>query len=189
VYLADAPVATDRLLLRPFVAADLDAVVDLQSRLDVVRQLYDEPLDRAGAQGYLDRRIARVRLAEEGDGLNLAVERRDDGTFVGHVNLHYVSAVHRVGEVGYVVHPDHRGLGYATEALRPLLAIGFDHLGLHRMIGRLDARNTASARVLEKLGMRREAHHVENEWVKGEWTDELVYAVLDREWLASEGRT
>jgi RimJ/RimL family protein N-acetyltransferase len=65
-----------------------------------------------------------------------------------------------------------------------MLALGFDGLGLHRIVGRLDARNTASARVLEKLGMRREAHFVSNEYLKGEWTDELVYALLDEEWRA-----
>jgi RimJ/RimL family protein N-acetyltransferase len=63
-----------------------------------------------------------------------------------------------------------------------MLRLGFEGLGLHRIIGRLDGRNRASARVLEKLGMRREAHFVENEYVKGEWTDEVVYAILDREW-------
>ena len=63
-----------------------------------------------------------------------------------------------------------------------MLAFGFETLGLHRVIGRLDARNVASARVLEKLGMRREAELVENEWIKGEWQSELVYAVLAHEW-------
>jgi RimJ/RimL family protein N-acetyltransferase len=57
----------------------------------------------------------------------------------------------------------------------------FTSAGFHRVIGRTEARNTASVRVLEKLGMRPEAHFVENEWVKGEWQSELVYAVLDRE--------
>ena len=63
--------------------------------------------------------------------------------------------------------------------------IAFDDLGLHRVIGRLEARNAASARVLEKLGMRLEAHLVENEWVKDEWQSELVYAILDREWRSN----
>ena len=56
---------------------------------------------------------------------------------------------------------------------------------LHRVIGRLEARNVASARVLEKLGMRREAHFIENEWVKGEWQSEYVYAMLAEEWAAA----
>jgi RimJ/RimL family protein N-acetyltransferase len=68
---------------------------------------------------------------------------------------------------------------------RPLLRIAFERMGLHRVVGRLDARNTASARVLEKLGMRREAHLVENEWVKDEWQSEVVFAILDREWRAA----
>ena len=89
---------------------------------------------------------------------------------------------HRGGELGFIIHPEHHGNGYATEASRPLLDWAFGDLGLHRVIGRTEARNTGSARVLEKLGMRREAHLVENEWVKGEWQSELVYAILDREW-------
>jgi RimJ/RimL family protein N-acetyltransferase len=82
------------------------------------------------------------------------------------------------------VHPDHQGRGYATEAAAALLELAFDGFGMHRVIGRLEARNTPSARVLEKLGMRREAHFVENELVKGEWQSELVYAVLAAEWAA-----
>jgi len=85
------------------------------------------------------------------------------------------------------MHPDHRGHGYATEAAAAMLGLGFEGLGLHRIVGRLDARNDASARVLERLGMRREAHFVENEFVKGEWCDELVYAMLASEWQASPG--
>jgi RimJ/RimL family protein N-acetyltransferase len=65
-----------------------------------------------------------------------------------------------------------------------LLQLAFDEFGLHRVIGRLEPRNAASARLLERLGMRQEAHFVENEFVKGEWQSEAVYAILDREWRA-----
>ena len=67
-----------------------------------------------------------------------------------------------------------------------MLRLAFDELGLHRVIGRTEARNVGSARVLEKLGMRREARLVENEWVRGEWQSEFVYAILDREWRARD---
>ena len=70
----------------------------------------------------------------------------------------------------------------------PLLALAFDDLGAHRVMGRLDARNTASARVLGRLGMRLEAHLVEDEWFKGEWSSTLVYAILDREWRSGAAR-
>ena len=75
-----------------------------------------------------------------------------------------------------------RGRGDATEAGRRSRQVGFEDMGFHRVIGRAEPRNAASVRVLEKLGMRLEAHLVENEWVKGEWQSERVYAMLDREW-------
>ena len=106
----------------------------------------------------------------------------ESGELVGDVSLLWASEAHRQGELGFVLHPSHQGNGYATEASRPMLAFAFEELGLHRVVGRLEPRNAGSARVLEKLGMRREAHLVENEWVKGEWQSELVYALLAREW-------
>jgi RimJ/RimL family protein N-acetyltransferase len=104
---------------------------------------------------------------------------------IGDFTLWLESSEHRRGEIGFLVHPDHQGRGHAIEASRELLRLGFEDLGLHRVIGTLEARNGPSARVLERLGMRREAHLVENEWVKGEWQSEVVYAILDREWRAA----
>jgi RimJ/RimL family protein N-acetyltransferase len=89
---------------------------------------------------------------------------RKTGQLVADVARLWASEAHRQGELGFVVHPAHQGRGCATEASRPLLAFAFETLGLHRVVGRLEPRNADSARVLEKLGMRREAHLVENEW-------------------------
>ncbi len=83
-----------------------------------------------------------------------------------------------------MLHPDQHGRGYGREATLEMLRLGFEGLGLHRIIGRCDARNDTSARLMERLGMRREAHFRENEWVKGEWCDEYVYALLAAEWAS-----
>src|SRR5690606_7276538 len=109
------------------------------------------------------------------------------GALVGDVNLVWTSREHRQGEIGFVLHPAHHGLGFASEAGAVMLRLGFEGLGLHRIVGRCDGRNLASARVMEKLGMRREAHFRENEIVKGEWSDEIVYAMLSTEWRRSHG--
>jgi RimJ/RimL family protein N-acetyltransferase len=129
--------------------------------------------------------MSRTRLANEGDGLVLAAIVRETGTLIGDFTLKFLSAEHRQGEIGFVLHPDHHGRGYATEAAPLILRFGFEQRGLHRIIGRCDGRNTASARLMERLGMRREAHLVENEFIKGEWADELIYAMLAREWRES----
>jgi RimJ/RimL family protein N-acetyltransferase len=180
----ELPIRTERLLLRLYTEDDLDDVCDIQSRPDVARYLYWGPRDRNQSRGSLAMKIASAKLQAEGDDLTLAVVLPETGKIIGDVLLMWVSREHRQGEIGYIFHPDHAGHGYATEAARVMLRIGFEGLGLHRIIGRLDARNTASARVLERLGMRREAHLVQNEVVKGEWTDEMIYAILGEEWRA-----
>ena len=174
------PIQTKRLLLRPLHIDDVDAMYTYRSRDDVCRFLMHPPQ----THDDVERLIAKSRsdLAEEGQALTLAVIERDTGAFVGDAVLFWRSRENRAGEIGYVLNPQHAGRGFATEAGAALLRLGFDHYGLHRIIGRLDARNIASGRVLEKVGMRREAHLVQNEWVKGEWADEVVYAALASEW-------
>ena len=178
------PITTPRLSLRPYVFDDLDALYDIQSLPEVTRYLMYGTRDRDQVREILEQRIRAD--GPERDAVNLAVVLPDSGTLIGDVVLFLRNPEHRQGEIGYVFHPDHGGRGYATEAARVLLRLGFTDYGLHRIIGRLDARNTASARVLERLGMRREAHFVENEIVKGEWTDEVVYAMLEDEWRSQQ---
>ena len=181
----DWPLETDRLTLRPFTAADFEAIHAMRSDPDVVRYLYQEPLSPEETRELLTRRIAATSWTREGDWLGAAVVERASGLTVGDVGLCWVSERDRTAEIGFTFDPRHQGKGLATEAGRALLDWAFTAAGLHRVIGRTEARNGASARVLEKLGMRREAHLVENEWVKGEWQSELVYAVLEREWAYS----
>jgi RimJ/RimL family protein N-acetyltransferase len=178
----DWPLETERLALRPYEEGDFGAYHAIRALPEVSTYLYDGPLGLAEAREKHTRLVASRGLEAEGDWLPAVIGLRDSGTMVGDVGLHWASVQHRTGEVGFVLDPAHQGHGYATEAARAMIGWGFGTFGLHRMIGRTEARNTASARVLEKLGMRLEAHLVENEWVKGEWQSELVYAILDREW-------
>ena len=180
------PLETERLLLRPFTDGDFDALYAMHSRQDVARYLYWGPRNEEEVRAALVKKVASSELNSEGDFIALAGVVKATDEVVGDFVLQWVSAEHQQGEIGFLVHPDHQGRGYATEAGHLLLRLAFDGLKLHRVIGRLEARNAASARVLEKLGMRREADLVENERVKGEWQSELVYAILEREWRRSD---
>jgi len=174
------PILTKRLALRPIRPDDADAMFRYRSREDVCRYL---PFPAQTREQIVARFTdSPIELTDQGQNLSLAAFERESGALVGDVVLMWHSREHRAGEIGYVLDPAYVGNGYATEAGAALLQLGFDELGLHRIVGRLDARNTASARVLERLGMRREAHFVQNEFIRGEWTDELVYAVLASEW-------
>jgi RimJ/RimL family protein N-acetyltransferase len=179
------PIETSRLRLRPFLAGDVDALFSYQSRDDVTRYLLWGSRSRDEVRHALELKITATAIRGEGDFLAVAAESIETGEIVGDAVLGLVSAENLQGEIGYIVHPDHHGNGYAAEMTRPLLRIAFDDLGLHRVTGSLDARNAASARVLEKLGMRREAHLVQNDFVKGEWQSEMIYAILASEWRAA----
>jgi RimJ/RimL family protein N-acetyltransferase len=182
VFRPDYPIKTERLLLRPWREDDFEALHAIHSRADVARYLYWEPRTRNASRGVLARARANTSLDREHDLLILAAARPETDEVIGQANLVWTSVEHRQGELGYLVHPDHQRRGYATEIARALLRAGFEGAGLHRIIGRCDARNIGSAAVLEHAGMRREAYLRQNEFVKGEWTDELVYAALAEEW-------
>jgi len=175
------PIETERLTLRGYVADDLDDIFAYHSLPEVARFLYWEPRSRDEVREVIAAKARQTSLSREGEGLTLAVVLRAEGTVIGDVHLQWLSEQHRQGEVGFVFNPKFQGHGYAAEAAREMLRLGFAQLGLHRIVGRCDALNVASARLMERLGMRREAHFIENEIFKGAFGDEYVYAMLARE--------
>ena len=176
------PRRTPRLILRPFEAADLEALYVIQSDPAAVRFVPYPPRDRATVALVLDHKITHTTLAEVGDLIELAVTLADDGTLIGDVLLALRSVEHQTLEVGYIFAPAYGGQGYATEAVRDLLDLAFGPLRASRVVARVDDRNIASRVLLERLGLRMEAHFIENQWFKDELTSEVNYAVLAREW-------
>lgn len=176
------PRRTSRLILRPFEAADLEALVVIQSDPEAVRFVPYPPRDRATVALVLDHKITHTTLAEVGDLIELAVTRAEDGALIGDVLLALRSVEHQTLEVGYIFAPAYGGQGYATEAVRELLNLAFGPLGASRVVARVDDRNVASRALLERLGLRAGAQVIENQWFKDELTSEVNYAVLAREW-------
>jgi RimJ/RimL family protein N-acetyltransferase len=180
----EAEVDTRRLTLRALQESDVDALASYRSNAEVCRWVPFEPMDAEVVRTRFEKHWSRCTLRAEGDLVFLGVELRESGVLIGDVMFRWSSAKHRTAEVGYVFHPAYTGNGYATEAAHGLLHVAFDRLGLHRVTARVDARNAASARVLDRLGMRREAHLLQNEWFKGAWADEDDFAILEHEWRA-----
>jgi RimJ/RimL family protein N-acetyltransferase len=178
----ERPVRTSRLLLRTLTANDADALRAYRSLPEVARYVPFEPMTPELIAERLQGRWARTRIGE-GEGLVVGFERVDTGELIGDLTLMLMSTEHRGGEIGWLLHPGHSGHGYATEAARVGLGLMFD-AGLHRVVARVDTRNDPSLRLCERLGMRREAVLLSNEWFKGEWTDEVDYALLEDEWAA-----
>lgn len=180
----DYPLTTDRLRLRPFTRGDVDAVFAYRGREDVALYLFDPPLSREECALAIQQRTTQTGFANEGDRIVLAVETVDGGNLVGEVSLIWRSVEARQGELGWIFHPAFHGQGFATEATRVLVDLAFGEADLHRVYARCDARNVGSWRLMERLGMRREAHFREHALFKGAWDEEFYYAMLRDEWLA-----
>ncbi|MEU5725866.1 GNAT family protein [Micromonospora sp. NPDC047738] len=175
------PIRTRRLTLRPVTPDDLDDVYAYQRRPDVCRWLLGgEPRTREQSRESVAAMAREDGLRVEGDVLTLAAAA--DGRVTGTVELVWRSQADRTAEIGYVFNPEFSGRGLATEAAAALLGWGFEEFGLHRVYGRCHAGNEASARLMTRLGMRCEARHVESYLFRGEWADQLVFAMLAREW-------
>jgi RimJ/RimL family protein N-acetyltransferase len=175
------PITTERLVLRPFTPDDVDDVYAYDGLADVARYLYRPPRTRERCAELIA--ASSARWEQDGDSVRLAVCRRDTPGVLGDISLRLASARARQAEIGWVLHPTHSGHGYATEAARAVAARAFGELGVHRLFARVDVENAGSVRLCERLGMRREAHLIENDLDPnapgGErWGSEYVYAAL-----------
>lgn len=183
------PIRTRRLLLRPLTEADADDVAAYQALPDVVRYLPWPVRSPAESREHTVTRAGSTRLADDEDGLILAAELvgadGSPGPVIGDLSVFLKCREHAQVAVGWVFHPLWHGRGYATEAATAVLDLAFGELGAHRVFAELDPRNGASAALCRRLGMRLEAHFVENEFFMGEWSDLQVFAILGREWRAA----
>jgi RimJ/RimL family protein N-acetyltransferase len=162
--------------------ADVDDILAYQSREDVCRYLPFAPRTREEVAAKIAQYSQAVALRGDGDYWQLAVERAEEpGRVIGDVYFSIRSVADAGADIGWTLHPDAHGRGYMTEAASAVLDIAFG-LGLHRVRAIIDPRNEASAALCRRLGMRAEAHFIEDLWFKGEWGDTEIYAILDREW-------
>lgn len=184
---AERPVRTGRLILRPYRADDLSNLYGLFGREDVCRYLPWPAMDLDQARAKLEQRLQQTHIGPSQQAIVPAAFEATTGRFVGEFMLRVPTWGEPQGELGWSIHPDFQGRGFATEGAREMLRLGFEDLGLHRIYADADARNEASLKVMDRLGMRREAHLVEASWLKGAWVDDVIGAMLDSEWQSSVG--
>jgi ribosomal-protein-alanine N-acetyltransferase len=177
---------TKRLILREFIESDWPAVLAYQADPRYLR--YYEWTERTpeAVQAFVAMFVAHQH-AEPRTKFQLAITSKSDHQLIGNCGVRMASSDAHEGEIGYELAPWHWGQGYATEAARAVVRFGFTGLGLHRIWAQCNAVNTASAHVLEKVGMRLEGRLRDKAYFKGHWWDTLLYAMLDYEWHEGQG--
>lgn len=168
--------STDRLELRPLVAGDAPALLEIFSDPAVTR--YGSSPPWKDLQVANDAIARDIRSAAEGVCFRLGLFRREDGALIGTCTLFSIDAQCRRAEIGYALAASEWGKGYASEAVTALLAYGFDEMKLNRIEADIDPLNVASARALERQGFVKEGHLKERWIVDGQVSDSVIYGLL-----------
>jgi ribosomal-protein-alanine N-acetyltransferase len=173
-------IKTPRLCLREFRDSDLQALLDLDAHPEMHIFEREQPSVEETQQkleSYLSDQLEMPRKSYiMGITIPPNIEIR------GIVKLSRQWEAIREWETGWAVHRNDWGRGYATEAAMFLMDWGFRELNIHRIVAFCHTDNAASVRVMQKLGMHLDGRLRETRWLNGEWWDEYVYAVLEKEW-------
>ncbi|TDD57537.1 N-acetyltransferase [Kribbella antibiotica] len=178
------PLNGELTVLREFRGSDLDDYLSVFGDDRVTDWMAFASYDRARAEKSLATLLERSAQADRPDYM-LAVTRRDDDRMIGFVRL--APGVHKNAKLGYGVHADHWGHGYATDTARTMLEFGFDTLGLHRITAAIGPENAASIAVVKRLGFSYEGQLREHVFTNGAWRDSLLYSILEDEYRSSQG--
>jgi len=177
------PIFTERLILRSLTYNDIQDIIEIVSHPSVARITTNIKANESEVRKYIDKQKS-YQPFEKDKYYDLAIERKEDGKVVGLLGL--MCEDHKQGLIGWALGVDYRGNGYATEGARALMMYGFSELNLHRIYAKTSSINTASWKVMERVGMRKEAHFREAEFRDGQWIDVLVYAILADEWPSQD---
>jgi len=176
------PILTERLVIREFIRTDKDALMHYARNPEQLELMLFSLKDESEVDGFLDGAIADSE-AEKRVSYNLAVALRGDplDSCIGCVSLMDIGETLAQAELGYFFRSDVRFRGYGTEAARALVYFGFRNLGLHRIWGMCHVRNSGSAHVMEKIGMKREGTLREHAWLRDHYRSSHVFGILEGE--------
>ena len=172
-------IESERLWIRRFNDSDLVPFMAYRNDPEVARYQSWNSCDEREARAFI-REMQSARAGVPGEWFQFAIESKETQELIGDCALRHEP--YRA-EIGFTLAREYQGRGFASEAISGLLDYAFDALGLHRVIAIADCRNAPSVALLERVGMRREGHFLENVWFKGGWADEYLYAILKDEWL------
>lgn len=173
---------TERLWLRRLERRDLVALLAYRNDPEVARfQGWGDGFTAEQAEAMLAQQTG-LRPGTPGAWFRWMLEEKATGSVVGDCAMCVNANEPRQAEIGFSLAREHQGRGLASEGVRRVLGYAFGELRLHRVIAITDARNYAAAALLERVGMRREAHFIQNVWYKAAWGDEFVFAILRSEW-------
>jgi len=171
---------TSRLIMRPVTYGDRIEIFEYRS--DTATNKY---------QGWIPKTIDDVesfiekiskQINEPGTWFQFVIIEKETQKIVGDLGIHFLDSESKQVEIGCTLNKYFQNQGYATESIKRIIDYLFKELNKHRIITSIDPDNTNSIRLVERIGFRKEAHFVESLFINGKWVDDLVYAMIEKDW-------
>ena len=171
---------TERLTIRPITMEDKNEIFEY--RRDKATNKYQGwiPETIADVEAFIGKLPQQINVPET--WFQFAIVERATQKVVGDLGVHFIGPDNRQAEIGCTLNKAFHKRGYATEAIRKVLDYLFNTLSKHRVTTSIDPENISSIRLVERIGFRKEAHFIESLWMKGQWVDDVIYALLEKDW-------
>ena len=171
---------TKRLIIRPITLDDKNEIFEYRS--DTETNKY---------QGWIPKTIDDVeifigkiskQINEPETWFQFVIIEKETQKIVGDLGIHFFDSKNRQVEIGCTLNKEFQNKGYATESVKRVIDYLFKELNKHRIITSIDPDNKNSIRLVERIGFREEAHFVESLLINGKWVDDLIYALIEKDW-------
>ncbi|MCW8898752.1 MAG: GNAT family N-acetyltransferase [Flavobacteriales bacterium] len=171
---------TERLIIRPIKLEDKDSIFEYRSDKDIYKYLGWIPETVDDVAAFINKVPKQINEPETWYQLVL-IEKQTE-TLIGDLGIHFFGKENQQAEIGCTLNKHFQQKGYASEAIKKVIDYLFQSLNKHRVITSIDPDNKKSIRLVERMGFRKEAHFIESFYMKGKWVDDLIYAMLKKEW-------
>ena len=173
---------TKRLLIRPISLDDMELIFEYRRDKETNKYQGWIPETLDDVEVFIEK--VSKKIDEPETWFQFVIIEKESQKLIGDLGVHFIGSENKQTEIGCTLDKHFQNKGYATEALNALIDYLFNTLNKHRIIASIDPGNKGSIRLVERIGFRKEAHFVESLFVNGDWVDDLIYAILGKEWNA-----
>ena len=171
---------TERLTLRPITLHDRDSIYEYRSDRETNKYQGWIPSSKKDVEHFIRKIAGQTNLPDS--WFQFAIIEKKTEILIGDLGIHFLEEGSEQAEIGCTLNKTFQKAGYATEALQKVLDYLFLELKKHRVFASIDPDNLPSIGLVERLGFRKEAHFVESLLINGKWVDDLVFAIIEKEW-------
>jgi len=171
---------TKRLIIRPIKLDDKNEVFSYRSDRETNKYQGWIPTTLSDVESFIGNISKQIN--EPGTWFQFIIIEKETQKIVGDLGIHFIDRENKQAEIGCTLNKKFQNKGYATESVKRVIDYLFKELNKHRIITSIDPENKNSIRLVERIGFRKEAHFVESLFINEKWVDDLIYAMIEKDW-------